>query len=168
MNRPQPDEFALYYQTYIDTVSDDVLAELKLQSTAVPNFLRLIDKEKANYAYAPGKWTLKELIGHVIDTERIMAYRLLHIARKDQIPLSGFDENYYVTNSSYTNRDLDSLIDEFEQLRLANLFLYQSLTDEELDRSGIANGHNVSVRALLFIIAGHVTHHKRIVTERYM
>ncbi|TZF85645.1 DinB family protein (plasmid) [Pedobacter sp. BS3] len=168
MNRPQPDEFAPYYQTYIDTVSDDVLAELKLQSTAVPNFLRLIDKGKANYAYAPGKWTLKELIGHVIDTERIMAYRLLHIARKDQIPLPGFDENYYAANSSYASRDLDNLIDEFEQLRLANLFLYQSLTGDELERSGLANGHNVSVRALLFIIAGHVNHHKRIVTERYM
>lgn len=168
MNRPQPDEHAAFYNAYIQTVEDDVIDELETQASAFPDFLRSLPPSKAGYAYAPGKWTLKQLLGHLIDTERIMTYRLLCIARNDITPLPGFDENHYVKNSGYSDSDFGKLIEEFEVLRRANLYLFRSLTEEELLRQGTANNYAISVRALLFIIAGHLNHHRKIITERYL
>lgn len=168
MNRPQADEFAPYYATYINTVSENVLGELEHQATAFPAFLKQIPDEKAYYAYAEGKWTVKELVGHAIDTERIMAYRALRIARNDQTPLASFDENEYVANARFNDRSLESLADEFAILRNANIYLFKSLTEEEFSRMGTASDKAVSVRALLYIIVGHVNHHRKILEERYL
>jgi uncharacterized damage-inducible protein DinB len=168
MNRPQADEFAPYYATYINTVSENVLGELEHQVTSFPKFLKLISDEKAYYAYAEGKWTVKEVVGHMIDTERIMAYRALRIARNDKTPLASFEENDYVANASFNDRSLQSLSEEFAALRSANVYFFKSLMDEEYDRKGTASEKTVSVRALLYIIVGHVNHHWRIIEERYL
>lgn len=168
MNRPTAEEFNPYYKNYIESVSDDVMAVLNDQAATFPEFIKNIPKEKADYAYAPGKWSVKELLGHLIDTERIMAYRALRFARKDMQNLPGFDENDYVRESHYHERSLETLADEFACLRKANSFLFASFNQEELLRQGPANGHPVSVRALLFIMAGHVIHHQNILQQRYM
>ena len=168
MNRPQPEEYPVFYKGYIDTVSENVLAELEHQIEAFPAFLRGLTEDKGSFAYAEGKWTIKELIGHVIDTERIMAYRTLRIARNDSTPLAGFEENDYVANAHFADRSVDSLAEEFAQLRRANMHLFKSLNETELGRTGISNGKSISVKALVYIIAGHLNHHRRIIEERYL
>ena len=168
MNRPGPDEFAPYYQRYIDTVDNDVIDELETQATSFTDFIRSVPDGKADYAYAEGKWTIKELLGHVIDTERIMTYRALRFSRNDLQPLPGFEENQYVGNARFGERTLADLAEEFNLLRRANLHFFRSLSEAELERKGVASGHPMSVRALLFVIAGHVHHHRRILAERYL
>ncbi len=168
MKRPQAEEFPLFYKGYVDTVSDDVLTELEQQMESFSALLRSVPKEKLSFAYAEGKWTIQELVGHVIDTERIMAYRALRIARNDATPLPGFDENDYVLNAHFADRSLENLADEFAALRKANMYLIRSLKDIEINRSGISNQKPISVRALIFIMAGHVNHHIAILKQRYL
>jgi len=168
MNRPQADEYPVFYKGYIDTVKDDVLAELEHQIEFFQTLLKQIPAEKAGFAYAEGKWTIIELLGHILDTERIMAYRTLRIARNDATPLAGFEENDYVANAHFEDRSLGSMAEEFEHLRKANLFLIKSLNETELARVGISNEKPISVKALVFIIAGHLNHHMRILKERYL
>lgn len=168
MNRPQPEEFAEFYKKYIDTVDDDVITELETQAHAFPELLRSISSDKAEFAYAPGKWNIKELVGHVIDTERIMTYRALRFARNDSTPVAGFEEEFYVEHAHFSDRTLDGLAEEFNLLRRSNLHFIRSLTDTELTRIGTANNHAVSVRALVFILAGHLNHHRNIITSRYL
>ena len=168
MKPPQAEEFPIFYKGYVDTVSDDVLAELEQQIESFSALLKNVPKEKASFAYAEGKWTIKELAGHVIDTERIMAYRALRISRNDATPLPGFDENNYVSNAHFADRSLESLAEEFAALRKANMYLIRSLNEIEIDRSGISNEKPISVRALIFIMAGHVNHHSAILKQRYL
>lgn len=168
MNRPQANEHAPYYKTYMDTVSDNVIAELEHQVNSFPSFLKGLTQDKATYAYSEGKWTIMELVGHVIDTERIMAYRALRIARADLTPLPGFEENDYVANAHFAERNMDSLAEEFAILRKANMYLIKSFNDDEINRIGTSNGSPMSVRALIYILAGHVNHHRRIIEERYL
>jgi len=168
MKRPLAEEFPLFYKGYVDTVSDDVLTELEQQMESFPALLRNVPMEKASFAYAEGKWTIQELAGHVIDTERIMAYRALRISRNDATPLPGFDENDYVSNAHFADRSLESLADEFAALRKANMYLIRSLNETEIARSGISNEKPISVRALIFIMAGHVNHHAAILKQRYL
>jgi uncharacterized damage-inducible protein DinB len=168
MYRPQADEYPVFYKGYIDTVKDDVLAELEHQIVSFTTLLKRIPEEKAGFAYAEGKWTIIELLGHMLDTERIMAYRALRIARNDSTPLPGFEENDYVANAHFADRSLDSMREEFEYLRKANLFLIKSFNETEFSRVGISNDKPISVKALVFIIAGHLNHHIRILNERYL
>ncbi|MBC8053052.1 MAG: DinB family protein [Sphingobacteriaceae bacterium] len=168
MKRPQPDEYGAFYKRYIDTVGDDIFKELTDQLINFPQFLRNIPVEKISYAYAEGKWTIKELLGHLIDTERIMAYRLLRFARNDSTSLPGFEENDYVKNAHFAELDFALLIEEFEAVRKANLYLFKSLNEEELNRKGEASNNPLSVRALLFIIVGHIKHHQQVLEERYL
>jgi DinB superfamily len=168
MKRPQAEEFPLFYKGYVDTVCDDVLTELEQQSHSFPDLLRDVSQAKASFAYASGKWTIQELAGHVIDTERIMAYRALRIARNDATPLPGFDENDYVANAHFADISLENLADEFAALRKANMYMIRSLNAIEIDRSGISNEKPISVRALIFIMAGHVNHHVAILKQRYL
>lgn len=167
MKRPQADEFGAFYKGYIDAVDDDVIAEINQQETTLPELMR-INSAKANFAYAEGKWTLKELLGHMIDTERIMAYRLLRVSRNDTTPLPGFEENQYVAFSEHRNANFEKLIQEFEVVRKSTLFLIDSLSEEQLNYRGTASGYPVSGRALVFIIAGHLKHHIGVVRERYL
>lgn len=149
-------------------VTGDIYDELKEQPASFTAFIHSIPREKADYAYAPGKWTIKEMLGHILDTERIMAYRALRIARLDKTPIPGYEEDDYVKHAHFSDRDLESLVEELEQLRRANLFLFESFTEEELQRTGTASGYEVSVRALLYIIVGHIKHHRLILEERYL
>lgn len=168
MNRPQTKEFNPFYAGYIAAVADDVLAILDGQADEIPAFIKNIPAGKADFAYADNKWTVKEVLGHLIDTERIMACRALCFARNDSQGMPGFDENEYVAQAHFSDRNLESLADEFASLRKANLFLFNSFSEEELSRVGKANGHPVSVRALLFIMAGHVIHHQNVLLTRYL
>ena len=167
MNRPQADEFGSFYQGYIDAASDDVIAEIKEQETSLPVLLRA-NSAKADFAYAEGNWTLKELLGHIIDTERVMAYRLLRISRNDSTPLPGFDQNVFVKYSNHQKVDFEKLIQEFEAVRKSTLFLVDSLSEEQLNYRGSANGYPLSGRALVYIIAGHLKHHLKVIKERYL
>ena len=167
MNRPQPHEYPEWGAQYINLVDqDDVLILLEKQSEEFPEFLNNFI-EKADYAYAPGKWTIKELAGHMIDTERILCYRLLSFARGESSPLPGFEEDEYVKNAHFADRSLHSIGEEFSLLRRANQYLFKSLNEAELSRLGTASGWLISVRAILFVIAGHVIHHTKIIKERY-
>jgi len=167
MNRPQTHEYPVWGEQYISLVDDDVLEVLKKQASEFPDFINNL-VEKADYAYAPGKWTIKELTGHIIDTERILTYRLTCFARAENHALPGFDEDDYVANAHFSDRSLLSLSEEFALLRKANMYLFNSLTEQELNRSGTASERQISVRALLFVIAGHVIHHTQIVKSRYL
>jgi len=167
MNRPQPHEYPEWGAQYINLVDqDDVLILLEKQSEEFPEFLNNFI-EKADYAYAPGKWTLKELAGHMVDTERILCYRLLSFARGESSPLPGFEEDEYVKNAHFADRSLHSIGEEFSLLRRANQYLFKSLNEAALSRLGTASGRLISVRAILFVIAGHVIHHTKIIKERY-
>ncbi|WP_118951445.1 DinB family protein [Taibaiella helva] len=165
---PAENEYAPYYSRYIKMVTGDIFDELKEQPASFAAFVNSIPKEKGDYAYAPGKWTVKEVLGHLLDTERIMAYRALRIARMDDTPLPGFDENAFVVHAHFGDRDIPSLLEELELIRRSNLFLFETFTEEELRRTGTASGHTVSVNALLYIIVGHIKHHRLILEERYL
>ena len=167
MNPPQTQDYPQWYKGYIDLVDGDVVQILETQAEDFAAFVQQ-HADKADYSYAPGKWTIKEMFGHIIDTERIMVFRLISFARGEQAALPGFNEDDYVTNAHFKDRSLASLCEEFVLLRKANMFLVKSLNEEELNRSGIANGNPISVRALVFILAGHVMHHKNVIVERYL
>lgn len=167
MNLPQTHEYPVWYEPYISLVDQDVMRILKKQATDFPDFLKGLSK-KGDYAYAPGKWTIKQVAGHIIDSERVFSYRLTCFARGEIHGLPGFDENEYVDNAHFQDRTLSSLAEEFNLLRSANLFLFKSLTEKELNRSGIASERQITVRALLFIIAGHLMHHTQVIKDRYL
>ncbi|SMC75060.1 DinB family protein [Pedobacter nyackensis] len=167
MNRPQTHEYPVWAEQYISLVEGDVLNLLNRQASEFPDFINDL-VEKADYAYAPDKWTIKQLIGHIIDTERILAYRLTCFARAENHALPGFDEDEYVANAHFQDRSLLSFSEEFTLLRKANMFLFNSLSEKDLDRSGTASERQITVRALLFVIAGHVIHHTQIIKSRYL
>jgi uncharacterized damage-inducible protein DinB len=166
--RPGADEYLAYYERYISLVPDgnlvDLLAE---QQRDTLRLLHGIDDERALHAYAPGKWTIKEVVGHLADAERIFSYRALRFGRADSQPVAGFDENAYVPAGRFNERSIDDLADEFRSIRAATVHLFRYLSDDELARRGIANGHSISVRALGFVIAGHERHHAKLLRERY-
>ncbi|RZL46773.1 MAG: DinB family protein [Pedobacter sp.] len=166
MNRPQPNEYPIWGETYISKVDKDIFEILEEQIFSIPVLFES-NKEKENFAYAEGKWTLKEMLGHIIDTERILTYRLTCFARNEKQHLPGFDEDDYVLNARFSERNYEDMIEEFAALRKANLYLFRSLNDEELNRKGTASSREINVKSILFIIAGHVIHHVSILKERY-
>lgn len=169
IKRPQPADHPAYYEAYIKLVKeDDALKALDNGIFKMPALLSEIDEEKEEYAYAPGKWTIKEVIGHIIDTERIMAYRALCIARGDTQELPGFDENSYVKNANFSKQRLIDMGHEFSVLRKSNIYLFKSFDEGELDRKGIANKNKMNVRSLIYVIAGHQLHHMNVIRERYL
>jgi uncharacterized damage-inducible protein DinB len=166
-NKPSPDEFAAYYGKYINLAGDGpILDTLQRLKEDTYSFFNGMDADKADHAYAEGKWTIKEVLGHMIDAERTFAYRALAFAR-GQEELPGFDENVYVENAHFDTRLLKDLAAEFRQVREANMYLFSSLSPEQLMATGIASNNNVSVRAILYITAGHELHHLNIIKERY-
>jgi uncharacterized damage-inducible protein DinB len=169
MTRPQADEHNPYYAKYIALVPNDELTiarHLGDQHHETIDILRKA-KAKADYAYAPGKWTVKEVIGHLCDAERIFAYRALRFARGDSTDLPGFDENTYVEKSNFKTRTIEDLLEELWAVRAATLSLAKHLPESAMTLRGSANGSPVTVRALLYIIAGHERHHLAILRERY-
>ncbi|NNE32461.1 MAG: DinB family protein [Winogradskyella sp.] len=164
-----PDEFNPYYAQYINNAADTNIVEgLNKNLVTVFSFYSNIPKNKHNYAYSDGKWTIKQILIHLIDTERIFAYRALRIARKDKTPLAGFDQDDYVFNATVVDRSLINILDEYKAVRLATIALFESFNKETLLETGIASNDKVSVRALGYIITGHENHHNKIIRERYL
>ena len=167
--RPGADEHAPYYSRYVSRVPDgDIIATLRTQIAATLELLRGIPEGKSLTRYAPDKWSVRQVVGHMCDTERIFAYRALRIARNDPTALPGFEQDDYVSTARSDDRTLASLCDELEAVRRATLFVFEPLNDEELMRRGTASGNPVSVRALAYITAGHELHHVAILRERYL
>ena len=166
--RPAPTEYAPYYERYVSLVAGDVIETLGRQGAETASLLRGLTEGQGDSRYAPGKWSAKELVGHVIDTERIFAYRLLRFARGDRTPLEGYDQDPYVANSNASARTVQSLATEFEHVRASTLDLLRGLDDAAWSRSGVANENEITVRALAHVIAGHEAHHVRILRERYL
>src|ERR1700712_1724583 len=168
IHKPQPDEFVPYYNTYISKVPDgDVIEFLERSKDSTYQLFNNLTDEQANYAYAEGKWTLKEALGHIIDTERVFAFRAFCYSR-DFVEFPGFDQDIYVANSTFNSRSIHDLAAEFKATRESNLFFIKALTDGQLNRKGIASGNPATVRALIYMIAGHELHHVNIVKERYL
>lgn len=169
IKRPEQTDYPAFYETYVRLIdADGVLILLETQAQDFYAFIKKIEDEKANFRYAEKKWTVKEVIGHMIEVERIMAYRALAISRKDTQSLPGMDENLYIDNSNYRNASLQDLAEEFKHVRQGNLYFFRSLTLEMQNQKGIANGAEISVAALVYIIAGHLEHHLHILKERYL
>lgn len=167
--RPAPDEYAPYYGRYIALIPDGPIVEtLRSQIAETTAVLGALPEAKGEHRYEPGKWSVKEVLGHVIDGERVFSYRALRFARRDETPLPGFDENLYVPAAGFSRRTIRSLLDEFRAVREATVHLYQNLDDEALSRSGIASENRMSVRALAWTIAGHERHHLGVLRERYL
>jgi hypothetical protein len=167
-SRPAPDEFAPYYGKYIEKVADgDVVEALKSQVGGTLGYLRSIPESRAGHRYAEGKWSIREVVGHLADAERIFAYRALRFARGDQTALPGFDENAFVANARFDDRTLASLVDEFAAVRAATIAQFDGFFPEEWVRCGSASGKVMSVRALAWVTAGHELHHLSILRERY-
>ena len=166
--RPEPDEFAPYYGTYVSAVPDgDITRTLAQQGETFLARLKHLNAEQAAFAYAPGKWTVKEVVCHITDAERIFAYRALRLARGDATPLASFDENAYAASCGANDRPLETLLGEFAAVRAATLALLRWLPEAAWTRRGTASGKEVSVRALAWISTGHAAHHERVLTERY-
>jgi len=165
---PGPSEYAEHYARYVTRVpSGDVLAHLAGQIAETRGALRGLPPERAALRYASGKWSVAEVVGHVADAERVFAYRALRIARGDETPLPGFDENAYTPAGRFDQRPIADLVDELTAVRAATLALFRGLPAEALARAGTASGHRVTVRALAFLIAGHELHHRAVLHERY-
>ena len=165
---PAADEYAPFYAGYVASVRDeDVLYVLASQPEELRGLCGGLADGEALARYAPGKWSVKEVAGHLADTERIMAYRALRIARGDTTPLPGFDENAYVPSGNFDARPLSSLVEEWEAVRRASLYLLRGLDGEAAGRAGTVSGGPITVRALAYIIAGHVAHHLEILRTRY-
>lgn len=167
ITKPNTSEYAKYYSTYIDLVNDPETL-LKTQIDKLKNLVENLSDTELNYKYADDKWSIKTLLVHCIDTERIMAYRLLCICRGEKNSLLGFDENHYANESIADNRNISSIINEFQYLRLSNIELIESLSNVQLNQMGIANNNMVSARALVYIILGHLEHHMNILISRYL
>jgi hypothetical protein len=168
MKRPEPTEYAEFYGTYVSKVpGNDVLSVLESQRVQMLQLFAGRSERDGSFRYAPGKWTVKEALGHITDTERIFTYRALRIARGDQTPLPGFEQDDFVKNGAFGDRTLAGLAEEFALVRGASLALFRSFPEEAWPRKGVASQKEVSVRALAFITAGHQIHHRLILEERY-
>lgn len=169
MKRPDPSEYPEVYQGYIDLVkSDNIIKELRDQVLNIQAIISTIPEEKEDFSYAPGKWSIKEVIGHIIDAERVQGYRAMRYARKDKTPLPGYDENMFVANANFKKQTLYGLGHEFAIVREANLALFKVWDEEALSQIGRGNELNCSVRAILFMIAGHATHHINVIKTKYL
>lgn len=166
--RPAAGEYAAFYAPYLAAVAtDDLIPLLELQSRTVRRTLGDLDDSRALHRYAEGKWSIKEIVGHLCDGERVFAYRLLRVGRGDATPLPGFDENHYVAAAGFDARPVARLIDEFVHLRQSTLELLAGIEGEAWSHMGSANGHPISTRALAWIIAGHTAHHLKVLADRY-
>jgi hypothetical protein len=167
--RPAKGDYAEYYQKYIDLVNgEDIFRVLVEQNLESQNVLNSFSESRGNYRYADGKWTVKEVVGHLMDVERIFAYRALCIARGEKQPLPGMDQNIYVDNGNFNKRQLVDLNYEYRLLRESNILLFGGFDKSVLQNRGSASGYEVTVLALMFMTAGHEKHHLNILLERYI
>lgn len=163
------DEYAERFGTYIAKVDEvDLIEELEISVHRLIKFVQNIPMDKYDYRYAPGKWTIKDILQHIIDAERIFAYRALRFARKDQTPLPGFEEDDYANVADGSKRSIQDLLTELAVVRQATLSLYKSFSEEMLMSKGIASNNPMSARAIGFVIIGHQNHHQLVFEERYL
>ena len=168
-NQLPVNEYSKFNATYIKAIENvELLEELEISLHDFIKFVQNIPLEKFDYRYAEGKWTIKDIIQHIIDAERIFSYRALRISRNDKTPLPGFEENEFVKNTNANNRNIQELLTEFSAVRHSNLFLFKSFSQEQLTRMGVVSDNEVSVRALGFLIIGHQKHHQKVFQERYL
>lgn len=169
IRKPQKGEYNEFYSTYIDKIQEDNIVKLLYeQLTSFSEFMSGISEETSEYAYASGKWTIKELLNHINDTERIFSYRALSIARGEKQPLPGMDQDEYQAASPTKTRSFKSLIEEFEVLRKSTLFLFDDMPESDSLKVATASGYPVSVRALAAMIYGHCAHHADVIKNRYL
>jgi uncharacterized damage-inducible protein DinB len=169
ISKAAPSELAPFYHGYLNMIDEpNVLQLMRARLETALQLWGSLPPEKHDYAYAEGKWTVKELLGHITDTERIMAYRALSIARGETQGLPGFDENEYVKNAQFGKRTLPDLLAEFEMARKNSILLFENLSETDIDRQGTASNNPITVRALASVIAGHELHHSRILQTRYL
>ena len=167
--RPDLSRVPAFYHNYINQVPEDDLPEaFNTQTPAFIQFIESIPPGKYDYRYAEGKWTIKEMLQHIIDAERIFAYRALRFARKDPTFLPGFDENSFADNAKADKRDWNNLVEEFKAVRMSSAYLFASLDDDQLDAAGTANNNSIYVRGIGFIVVGHSLHHMKVIKERYL
>jgi hypothetical protein len=169
MLKPERSEYDPYYEKYISLITEDGLLDvLESQSSELAELIGPVPEEKGTFAYGDGKWTIKEVISHLIDGERMFAYRIFRISRGDKTPIEGFEQDGYIENAHANGRKFEDLLTEFRLLREANMHFFRNLRDEAWLRTGIANNVEISVRALAFIMAGHIRHHLIILKSRYL
>ncbi len=167
MDKPKSNEYNEFYHGYISQVGDqEVFGFLERNVTEYVAYLKSQLDSRLSYRYALGKWTLAEVFGHISDVERVMAYRILRFSRNDKTEIPGFDQDHYIENGFF-DRSLQSFITEIEALRSANLEMIKNLRDEQLSHTGIAGGNLFTVRALIYILAGHMSHHLNVLKQRY-
>jgi len=167
--RPATTEYLPYYTRYIERVQgNDIMAALKGQLRETLALLACVSNEESMLRYAPGKWTVREVLGHMIDTERIFAYRALRIGRGDQTPIEGYEQDDYVRNGNFNNVRWSALVEEFDLVRRSTISLFSGFADDAWTRSGTANKAEVTVRAIAWIIAGHELHHRGIIEQKYL
>ncbi|MCX2741684.1 DinB family protein [Pontibacter anaerobius] len=166
---PAPGEYTGYMANYIQQAqTEDLIEGLTASYVFITGMVQGLTEEQLHYSYEPGKWTIKELMVHLMDAERIFSYRALRFARHDKTDLPGFDENLYTQYSKANSRDINSIIAEYTSLRTATIELFKSFDEEALQQKGTANGMEASVRALGYVILGHEVHHQKIIRERYL
>lgn len=167
--RPVAGEFLPYFGIYIDKVPDgDVVDSMSKQLPITLALIKPLSEADGDKRYAPDKWSIREIIGHIIDAERIFVYRALRFARADSTPVAGFDENSYVKNAPFSKVSLANLADEFEHVRRATIHFFSNLDEDAMSRRGTSNNHEISVRALAWILTGHEIHHVKVINERYL
>ncbi|MGE5681771.1 MAG: DinB family protein [Bacillota bacterium] len=168
--RPGENEYSDYYKSYIALIPEgtNIIQALEKQLEEFTEFFSSIPEDKAGYRYAEGKWTIREVLGHLADSERIFTYRALRISRSDDTPLPGFEENDYVAQSNFNNQTMKDLLDHLRYIRMSTISLFKSMDETMAEKVGVANNHKISVRALAYITAGHAWHHIAIIKERYL
>jgi uncharacterized damage-inducible protein DinB len=169
INRPKTNEYSAYAEAYVSKVPQgaDVMELLEELQTSTYNLFSNMTEQKAAHSYAEGKWTIKQVLGHMIDTERVFAFRAFCFSRENAT-LPGFDQDIYVNNTDFNSRTIQSLAAEFRATRESNLYLFGSFNEDQLNRTGIANNNPVSVKALVYMTAGHELHHIKILKEKYL
>lgn len=169
MNRPQPAEYAPYYESYVSLVSEtDILPVMRSQMDELDVLLDRVEPAQETFRYAEGKWSIREIVGHLIDGERVFGFRAFCIARGERQNLPGFDQDDYMATAPYDRIELEDLMSELRLIRLGNVAMFRTLDEESWNRVGTANDNQVSVRAIAFIMAGHIRHHMNVLRERYL
>ena len=169
INKPKPNEYAPYFQNYINSAPEEnIVKSLEDQLSESVSYYDSLNESEFDFRYAPGKWSIKEVIIHILDTERIFNYRALRFARKDTTPLPGFEQDDYINSTDWINYSIKSIIEEYELVRKHTIVLFNNMTKEMLIQSGISSGMKLSVRAIPFIIAGHERHHLNVIKSKYL
>jgi len=169
MNRPEKTEYNEYYDRYVSLVDEtEIVSAFENQLSEMSELFNSISEEKSATSYAEGKWTIKDVIGHLVDGERIFGYRALRISRGDETPIEGFEQDGYVENASFNDYKFSDLVDEFNLVRRASILFFKHLKETDWTRTGTASDSPVSVRALAYTMVGHVRHHANILRERYL